>query len=341
MNSTNKVPLSAKSAYWKCIESKVENERLHHSRFIISPLGIGQANTLGIAMRRASLGELEGTCITSAKFEKITHEYSTVVGIQESVHDTLINLKEIVLRSNSSEIQKAYISIIGPGEVTAQDIILPPSIEIIDPAYHIATLTKKIHLNIELRIERDRGYRRQNIVKSQDGNFPLNAVFMPIRNVNYSIHCFESHDKKIMKEMLLLEIWTNGSITPREAIYEASRSLINLFIPFLHAENGEKIYGMGDINESNALSCSVLPPMSIQVDQMAKEVTFRHIFIDQLELPPRAYNCLKRINVHTISDLLDYSQDDLMKIKNFGIKSVEQVLEALWKRFGISLPGET
>lgn len=331
------IPLPAGSAYWRCLESKVENERLYYSRFILSPLKIGQANTIGMVMRRALLGEVKGTCITCAKFKDITHEYSTIDGIQESVHDILINSKEIVLKSESSETQKAFISIVGPKRVTARDIELPTCVEAIDPMQYIATITKKINLNIELKIEKDRGYRRQNIMEYQDGNFPTDAVFMPIRNVNYSIHCFESHDKRIIKEMLLSEIWSNGSITPEEAIYEASRSSINLFLPFLHAEKGKQDSEGEDIHESNTPQIVVYPSVSIAVDQMAKKVTFKHIFIEQLELPPKAYNFLKKINVHTISDLLDYSQEDSMKMKNFGKKSVEQILEALQKRFGICL----
>nr|AKI29352.1 RNA polymerase alpha chain [Selaginella uncinata] len=219
-------------AYWRCIESKVDNERSCYSRFIISPLKIGQASTLGIAMRRALLGELEGACITSAGFpERINHEYSAIAGVRESVHEILMNLKEIVLTAHPSAAQEAYISIVGPGKVAARDIVLPSSIGIIYPAQHVATVTRKICFSIGLRVEGGCGYRRRNMVEYQKGSFPLDAVFMPIRNVNYSIHCFESHSGGIMKEMLLLEVWTDGSLTPGEAIYEASRDLANLFSP--------------------------------------------------------------------------------------------------------------
>ena len=330
----NEIPISAQVLQWRCVESKVDSERLHYSRFAISPFRCGQANTVGIAMRRALLGEIEGTCITCAKFKKVTHEYSTILGIQESVHDILINSKEIVLKSNSYETQKAFISILGPKKITAQDIILPPSVKIIDTTQYIATLTKAIHLDIESEIEKDCGYRIQDSKKSTDGFFFVDAVFMPIRNANYSIHSFENKNKT--QEILFIEIWTNGSITPKEALYEAPRSSIDLFIPFLHAEKKEIINGLENKYESNNMSYfSSFSPLA---DKITKEVTFKHIFIDQLELPARAYNCLKRVNVHTISDLLNYSQDDLMRIKNFGKKSVEQVLEALQKQFSINLP---
>nr|YP_009667763.1 RNA polymerase alpha subunit [Schistochila macrodonta]QCW58538.1 RNA polymerase alpha subunit [Schistochila macrodonta] len=319
---------------WRCIESRMESKRLLYGRFAISPFRKGQANTVGIAMRRALLNEIEGASITYAQIKKVKHEYSTIVGIEESIHDILINLKEIVLRSDSYEPQKAYISIYGPKKVTAQDIKVPSSIKIIDNAQYIATLTDAIELNIELNIEKDSGYRIENLERYRDGIFPLDAVFMPIRNVNYSVHSFEIREK--IKEILFLEIWTDGSLTPKEALYEASRNLIDLFIPLMDSERKEINSGI-EKKESNIDSLP-FQLLSLDMEKITKDFAFKHIFIDQLELPARAYNCLKRVNVHTIADLLNYSENDLIKIKNFGKKSVEQVLEALKKRFSIDLP---
>nr|QNH93666.1 RNA polymerase alpha subunit [Christensenia aesculifolia] len=332
----DELPVSAQTIQWRCIESKIESKRLHYGRFAISPFRKGQANTVGIAIRRSLLGEIEGTAITSVKFQNVIHEYSTIIGIKESINDILINLKEIVLRSDSYETQKAYISIIGPKDITAEDILLPPSVKVIDDSQHIATITKDLILDIEMEIQKDRGYRIQDFKEYKAGEFFIDAVFMPIRKANYSVHSFGSNNKKF-QEILFLEIWTDGSLTPKEALYEASRNLIDLFLPFLHTEE-EKIISDRDEkiepNENIILSKSI----STDIDRMAKEVAFKHIFIDQLELPARAYNCLKKVDVHTISDLLKYSQDDLRKIKNFGKKSVDQVLEALQERFAINLP---
>jgi DNA-directed RNA polymerase subunit alpha len=191
----------------------------------------GQADTIGIAIRRALLGEIEGTCITRAKSEKIPNEYST---IQESVHEILMNLKEIVLRSNLYGTHDASICVKGPGYVTAQDIILPPSVEIIDNTQHIASLTEPIDLCIGLQIERNRGYHKKTPNNFQDGSYPIDAVFMPVRNANHSIHSYGNGNEK--QEMLFLEIWTNGSLTPKEALHEASRKLIDLFSLFLNTE---------------------------------------------------------------------------------------------------------
>nr|YP_010892659.1 RNA polymerase alpha subunit [Pleurozia subinflata]URH13476.1 RNA polymerase alpha subunit [Pleurozia subinflata] len=331
----DEIGISTQTLQWRCIESRMESKRLLYGRFAISPFRKGQANTVGIAMRRALLNEIEGASVTSVIIKGVKHEYSTIIGIQESIHDILINLKEIILKSDSYELQKAYISISGPTKVTAQDIKGPSSIRIIDTTQYIATLTKAISLDIESNIEKDRGYRIENSKKHHENLFPIDAVFMPIRNANYSVHSFESKTKT--KEILFLEIWTDGSLTPKEALYEASRNLIDLFIPLTNSEKTEKNSEMEKKKEFD-MPCFPFQFVPIDMEEMTKDIAFKHIFIDQLELPARAYNCLKRVNVHTIADLLNYSENDLVKIKNFGKKSVEQVLEALKKRFLVDLP---
>jgi DNA-directed RNA polymerase subunit alpha len=319
---------------WRCIESRMESKRLLYGRFAISPFRKGQANTVGIAMRRSLLNEIDGASIISAEIKRVKHEYSTISGIQESIHDILINLKEIVIKSDSYEPQKAYISISGPKKVTARDIEVPPSVRIIDDTQYITTLTEAVSLDIELNIEKDCGYRIEDSQGYKDGLFAIDAVFMPIRNVNYSVHSFEIRGK--MKEILFLEIWTDGSLTPKEALYEASRNSIDLFIPLINSERKEINSEMEEPEESNTSSApfQFLPS---DMEEMTKDTAFKHIFIDQSELPARAYNCLKRVDVHTIADLLSYSENDLVKIKNFGKKSVEQVLEASKNRFSINL----
>jgi DNA-directed RNA polymerase subunit alpha len=229
-----KITVSTRTLQWKCVESRTDSKRLYYGRFILSPLMKGQADTIGIAMRRALLGEIEGTCITRVKFEKVPHEYSTIKGIQESVHEILMNLKEIVLRSNLYGTCDASICIRGPGYVTAQDIVLPPYVEIVDNTQHIASLTEPVDLCIGLQIERNRGYLIKTPQNFQNGSYPIDAVFMPVRNANHSVHSYGNGNEK--QEILFLEIWTNGSLTPKEALHEASRNLIDLFIPFLHME---------------------------------------------------------------------------------------------------------
>nr|QQL04390.1 RNA polymerase alpha subunit [Polygala fallax] len=320
-----KVRISTRTIQWKCVESRADGKRLYYGRFILSPLMKGQADTIGIAIRRVLLGEIEGTCITRAKSEKVLHEYSTIVGIQESIHEILMNLKEIVLRSNLYGTRDASICVKGPGYVTAQDIILPPSVEIVDNTQYIANLTEPINLCMGLQIERDQGYRIKTTNNFQEGSYPIDAVFMPVRNANYSIHSYVNGNEK--HEMLFIEIWTNGSLTPKEALYEASRNLIDLFLPFLHAEEENSHF------ENNQHKVTL--PLFTFHDRLAKlrkkknEITFKSIFIDQLELSPRIYNCLKRSNIHTLSDLLNNSQEDLMKIEHFRIEDVKHILGSL------------
>nr|YP_009581560.1 RNA polymerase alpha subunit [Oxygraphis glacialis]QBK49625.1 RNA polymerase alpha subunit [Oxygraphis glacialis] len=313
------VAVSTRTLQWKCVESRADSKRLYYGRFILSPLMKGQADTIGIAMRRALLGEIEGTCITRAKSEKIPHEYSTIVGIEESVHEILMNLKEIVLRSNLYGTRDASICVKGPGYVTAQDIISPPSVEIVDTTQHIASLTEPIDFCIGLQIESNRGYRMKTPNNAQERSYPIDTVFMPVRNANHSIHSYGNGNEK--QEILFLEIWTNGSLTPKEALYEASRNLIDLFIPFLHAEEKEQ-------NLEDNQNRVTLPFFHDGLDKLRKkkEIELKFIFIDQSELPSRTYNCLKRSNIHTLLDLLNKSQEDLMKIEHFRIEDVKQIL---------------
>ena len=321
-----KVTVSTRTLQWKCVESRADSKRLYYGRFVLSPLMKGQADTIGIAMRRALLGETEGTCITRAKSEKLPHEYSTIVGIQESVHEILMNLKEIVLRSNIYGTRDAFICVKGPGYVTAQDILLPPSVEIVDNTQHIASLTEPIDLCIGLQIERNRGYnniKRPN--NFQDGSYPIDAVFMPVRNANHSIHSYGNGNEK--QEILFLEIWTNGSLTPKEALHEASRNLIDLFIPFLQA--AEENLHLEHNQYKVTLPFFTFHDRLAKLKKKKKEIALKSIFIDQSELSPRIYNCLKKSNIHTLFDLLNNSQEDLMKIEHFRIEDVKQILDIL------------
>nr|YP_009728068.1 RNA polymerase alpha subunit [Wikstroemia chamaedaphne]QIA46377.1 RNA polymerase alpha subunit [Wikstroemia chamaedaphne] len=324
-----KVKVSTRTLQWKCVESRIDSKRLYYGRFILSPLMKGQADTLGIAMRRSLLGEIEGTCITRAKSEKVPHEFSSIAGIQESVHEILMNLKEIVLRSNLYGTRKAFICVKGPGYVTSQDIILPPSVEIIDNTQHIASLIEPIDLCIGLQIERNRGYRIKTPNNFHDKSYPIdNVVFMPVRNVNHSIHSYGNGNKK--QEILFLEIWTNGSLTPKEALHEASRNLIDLFIPFLHAEE-EKSH-LENIQHKVTLPFFPFYDKLTKLRKKKKKIALKFFFIDQSELPPRIYNCLKTSNLHTLFDLLNKSQEDLMKIENFHREDVKQILDIIEKK---------
>nr|YP_009708917.1 RNA polymerase alpha subunit [Myrsine stolonifera]QEW86562.1 RNA polymerase alpha subunit [Myrsine stolonifera] len=329
-----KVTISTRTLEWKCVESRTDSKRLSYGRFLLSPLMKGQADTIGIAMRRALLGEIEGTYITRARSDKIPHEYSTIVGIQESVHEILMNLKEIVLRSNLYGTCDASICVKGPGYVTAQDIISPTYVEIVDNTQHIASLTEPIDFCIGLQIERNRGYHIKSSNNFQDKSYPIDAVFMPVRNANHSIHSYGNGNEK--QEILFLEIWTNGSLTPKEALHEASRNLIDLFIPFFHTE--EENLNLDDNQHKVTLPLFTFHDKLVKLRKNKKKIALKYIFIDQLKLPPRIYNCLKRSNIYTLLDLLNNTQEDLMKIEHFHIEDVKEILGILEKQFEIDLP---
>nr|WHU52394.1 RNA polymerase alpha subunit [Cyclamen persicum] len=329
-----KVTVSTRTLQWKCVESRTDSKCLYYGRFLLSPLMKGQADTIGIAMRRALLGEIEGTCITRARSEKIPHEYSTIAGIQESVHEILMNLKEIVLRSNLYGTCDASICVKGPGYVTAQDIISPTYVKIVDNTQHIASLTEPIDFFIGLQIERNRGYRIKSSNNFQDRSYPIDAVFMPVRNANHSIHSYGNGNEK--QEILFLEIWTNGSFTPKEALHEASRNLIDLFIPFFHTEEN---FNLDDNQHKVTLLLFTFHDKLVKLKKNKKKIALKYIFIDQLKLPPRIYNCLKRSNIYTLLDLflLNNIKEDLMKMEHFRIEDVKQILGILEKQFEIDL----
>nr|YP_009549043.1 RNA polymerase alpha subunit [Calciphilopteris ludens]AYW16018.1 RNA polymerase alpha subunit [Calciphilopteris ludens] len=334
----NETSTSTQAIQWKCLESRKEGKRIHYGRFVVSPFKRGQASTVGIAMRRALLREVGGTSITRAKFHGVVHEYSTITGIQETTHDALANLKEIVLRSDSNDIWEAFSSVTGPKEVTAGDTSLPPCIKAIDNSQYVATITQPISPNVELEIERDCGYRIENSNAYKDGKFSIDAVFMPVRNVNYSIHLLGN--SRATQEISFIEIWTNGSPTPHEALHEASEKLVDLLTPLSRVKCGDSSFPEEDKGCSDSTRS---PSLQLQLGNASKlEGKFPgNMFIDQLELSARAFNCLKRAEIHTIADLLNYSREDLSKIRNFGQKSVDQVSKALWDRFAKRLPSET
>uniref|UniRef100_UPI0030E06197 RNA polymerase alpha subunit n=1 Tax=Polystichum piceopaleaceum TaxID=341147 RepID=UPI0030E06197 len=329
---TCETSISTQAIQWKCVESKTEHKRLHYGRFVVSPFKRGQVSTVGIATRKASLEEVQGTSITCARFHEVVHEYSTMGGIKETIHDVLVNLKEIAPKSDSNDVKEAVSSVTGPKEVIAGDTSLPPSVKAIDNLQYIVTITQPISVNIESKIEKDCGYRIEKLNGRKDGEFPVDAVSMPVRNVNYSVHLFGSG--KATRETPFIEIWTNGSPTPDEAITQASKKLIDLSSPFLHVKP-EAVSYSGD-NESSSASAGSSSQVC-DVNELAKKL-FTNMFIDQLELPARAFNCLKKAEIHTIADLLNYSREDSSKIKSFGQKSVDQVSKALWEHFTIELP---
>lgn len=302
----------------ECLESKTEGTRKQYGRFVLEPLQQGQGITVGNSLRRTILSDLEGTAIVAVRIAGVNHEFSTITGVREDVLEILLNLKEVVLKSYTNEPQIGRVRVQGPAIVTTGLFDLPPEIEIIDHRQYIATVCNNTIFEMEFRIEKGHGYRLvDSSIKEKSIDFlQIDAVFMPVKRFNYIVQ-----EKRIssdtIQEKLILEIWTNGSLYPQEAISEGSKILTNLFHPLTNI-NFQPIENNSEKNEQ-------------RVNQ---------VLIEELKLSVRAYNCLKRAQIHSISDLLDYSQEDLLEIKNFGQKSAEEVIEALKNRLGINLPKE-
>lgn len=302
-----------------CVEASHESSRNQYSKFVLEPLDRGQGTTVGNALRRVLLANLEGTAVTAVRIAGVNHEFATVPGVREDVLDILLNMKELVLRSHAPQPQIGRLLAKGPGVVKAENFELPSEVDVVDPTQYIATLSEGATLEMEFRIERGVGYR--SIERGQDEAtaidfLPIDAVFMPVRRVNYSVEDVR-YGTSVESDRLLIELWTNGSIQPQEALSEAANILVDLFSP---------------------LKDFTLEPAK-PTDKDTQDPSSQ-IPIEELQLSVRAYNCLKRAQINTVADLLEYSQDDLLEIKNFGQKSAEEVIEALQRRLGITLPQE-
>ena len=303
----------------ECVESKTLKNQSQYSKFVLEPLERGQGTTVGNALRRVLLSNLEGAAVTAVRIAGVNHEFATIEGVREDVLEILLNMKEIVLKSYTSAPQIGRVMITGPATVRAAQFDLPSEVEIVDPGQYIATLADGARLEMEFRIEKGKGYRSVERGR-EDGSavdfLQIDAVFMPVSKVNYSVEDARI-DGSLEKDRLLLEIWTNGSLTPQESLSQAANLLVDLFNP------------LKDINLE-----------SIKDEYPDDEDPTSQIPIEELQLSVRAYNCLKRAQINSVADLLDYSQEDLLEIKNFGQKSAEEVIEALQRRLGITLPQE-
>jgi DNA-directed RNA polymerase subunit alpha len=304
----------------ECVESKTQKNQSQYSKFVLEPLDRGQGTTVGNALRRVMLSNLEGAAVTAIRVAGVNHEFATIPGVREDVLEIMLNMKEIILKSYSDQTQIGRLLAIGPATVTAAQFDVPSEIEVIDPNQYVATLADGAKLEMEFRVERGAGYRA--IERSKDDTSSLDflqidSVFMPVIKVNYGVEDIRP-DGSAVKDRLTLEIWTNGSINPKEALSEASEIIADLFNP------------LRDLNELE----------TSQADYQDEINPESQIPIEELQLSVRAYNCLKRAQINSVADLLDYSQEDLLEIKNFGQKSAEEVIEALQKRLGITLPQE-
>lgn len=306
----------------KCFKSKQLESGIYYGQFIIDSLKIGQGLTIGNQLRRVLLSDLGGIAISAVRIAGITHEFSTLPGVREDILEILLNLKGIILKSktNSKDVQFGRLKIQGPSVLTANLIELPSDLKILNPTHYIATISTPNIVEIEFKFEYGTGYKlaNQSVSKMDENYLELDTVFMPVQKVNFKIkNVFETFENT--SERVVLEIWTNGSILPEEAVKSAIQTIITLFNSLLI--NKSKAQTQESKNKTSSL----------------KIEPYTNIAIEELQLSVRAYNCLKKAKINTVGDLLNYSPEKLQELKNFGRKSADEVFSTLKNKLGIIL----
>ncbi len=290
-----------------------------YGKFIIEPLERGFGNTLGNALRRVLLSSLPGVAVTTIKIEGIQHEFSTVPGVTEDVSEIILNLKALSAKLYSDQMKTVTIDVKGPCEVKAKDIVVDDELEFVDPEAHIATLNEDAHLQMTLTVDSGRGYVSADKNKYPNmpiGVIPIDSIFTPIKKVNYSVS-----DTRVGQitdyDKLTLEVWTDGSVQPDEAISLAAKILTEHLTLFVGLTEQVTTIAFTD-----------------QEDDKKEKVL--EMTIEELDLSVRAYNCLKRAGINTTSELVQRNQEDMMKVRNLGRKSLEEVEQKL-EALGLSL----
>ena len=294
----------------ECLEA--DNER-NYAKFMCEPLERGYGMTIGNSLRRIMLSSLPGAAITSVKIEGVVHEFSTVPGVVEDVPEIIVNLKSVRLKMEENEEKTIRIDFKGPGDVTAADIITDSSIEILNPYLHIATVAEGAHLQMEMTVDRGRGYNvaEKNKKEGMPINvLPIDSIYTPVKKVNYSVENTRV-GQTVDYDKLVIEVWTDGSLKPYEALSLAAKvmtSHLELFIDLSEAAKNTQV--MIEKEENKTEKVLEMP-------------------IEELELSVRSYNCLKRAGISTVEDLANKSQEDMMKVRNLGKKSLDEVTNKL------------
>ena len=289
----------------------------NYGRFVIEPLERGFGLTLGNALRRVLLSSLPGASIYAVEVEGARHEFTALEGVEEDVTTIILNLKNLVLKIDAEEEgnKRLTIDVIGPAVVTAKDIVCPTGVEVINPDLVIANLTDRGHLKMTLHVRNGRGYVTGEGNKLLHPNLPLGVIstdsnYSPVRKTNYIVENTRvGHDSRFDK--LTLEVWTNGSVTPQEAVAMSAKLLIDHF---------QKFMDLADITRD------------INIEKDVEEVVenkYDNISIEELDLSVRSYNCLKRAGIATVLELTDKTEEDMMKVKNLGKKSLKEIKDKL------------
>lgn len=307
------------------IETEELTEDGKYGKFVVEPLERGFGNTLGNSLRRVLLSSLEGCAVTSIKIDGVLHEFSTIPGVKEDVTEIVLNMKSLVAKLHETSPKVIEIAAEGPCEVKAADIKCDDEVEILNPELHIATLGEGAKLNMEITVDKGRGYIPSERNKQLNGNnvigvLPIDSIYTPVLKVNYTVDNtrvgqITDYDK------LTLDVWTNGVINAQEAVSLAAKVLtehLNLFVNL----------------SDKASSAEVI----VEKDDKGKEKILE-MTIEDLDLSVRSFNCLKRAGINTVEDLINKSEEDMMKVRNLGRKSLEEVVQKL-NSLGFSLQKE-
>jgi DNA-directed RNA polymerase subunit alpha len=292
----------------------------YRSTFVIEPLEPGFGYTLGNSLRRTLLSAIPGAAVTSIRIEGVQHEFSTLPGVVEDVAEIILNIKELVLSSEEDEPVAMYLRKSGEGAVTAADIAAPAGVEIYNPDLHIATLTADGSLEMELIVERGRGYvssAQNDNPDAEIGRIPVDSIYSPVLKVSYKVEATRVETRTDF-DRLVLDVETKPSITPRDAVASAGKTLVELFSLARELNFDAEGIEMGSSPVDEQLSQDLALP------------------VEKLKLTVRSYNCLKREGIHTIGELTGRSEQDLLDIRNFGSKSIDEVKQKL-AEFGLSL----
>ena len=295
-----------------------------YGRFVVEPLERGYGTTLGNSLRRVLLSSLPGYAITSVKIDGILHEFSTIPGVKEDVTEIVLNLKNVILKIHGDGPKTIYIDANGDDEITAGSIKTDSEVEILNPELHIATLNSDAHVSMELTCDKGRGYvsaeRNKQIMQPVIGVIAIDAIYTPVLKVNYTVENtrvgqITDYDK------LTLEVWTNGTINAMEAVSLGAKIL------------NEHLSLFGDLSDE-AYDTEIMVVKSDNAKEKVLEMT-----IEELDLSVRSFNCLKRAGINTVEDLISKTEEDMMKVRNLGRKSLDEVIAKL-KSMGLSLSKE-
>ena len=302
------------------IECIFSNEDANYGKFVVEPLERGYGTTLGNSLRRILLSSLPGVAVTSVKIDGILHEFSTIPGVKEDVTEIILNLKKLAIKLNGENTKRVLINAIGPKEVTAADILGDSDVEIFNPELHIATLEENATLIMEINMARGRGYVPADMNKDENtpiSVIPTDSIYTPVRKVNFTVENTRvgqvtDYDK------LILEIWTDGSVTPSEGVSIGAKIMqehLSLFVELTDSAEGMEIMVEKEENQK----------------EKALEMTS-----EERDLSVRSFNCLKRAAINTVEELTHKSEDDMMKVRNLGKKSLDEVKHKL-EELGLSL----